>query len=244
MKPFRFKEFEIKQSQHVFRVGTDGVLLGALANVNNAAKVLEVGTGTGLISLMLAQRRKNAEISGIDINEDAVLLTQINFKNSPFSERLKNKLQDFKSFKTEEKFDLIVSNPPYFEASESEKDKIARQTVELNFKQIITKSAEILNTEGILSVIIPEESGAHFIKTASENHLHLIRKINIRGIAHSKIKRLILEFSLQKQALTEFDFIIEESPRKYSDQYLELTKDFHVFEKKKPADFPTGLNTK
>ncbi|GAA5100142.1 methyltransferase [Chryseobacterium ginsengisoli] len=231
MKPFIFKQFEIQQSKDVFRVGTDGVLLGALVDVNNASKVLEVGTGTGLISLMLAQRNSKAEFLGIDINEEAVNLTKINFENSPFQLRLKNSHQDFKTFKTDDKFDLIVSNPPYFESSESDKDKIARQTVELNFKQLISKSSILLSENGIFSVIIPVEVGESFIEIAKENQLFLSRKINIKGIENSKIKRLVLEFSLVEKNLEESEFIIEKSPRKYSDQYLELTKEFHIFKK-------------
>ncbi|MBD8083754.1 tRNA1(Val) (adenine(37)-N6)-methyltransferase [Chryseobacterium caseinilyticum] len=229
MKPFSFKKFNIQQQKNVFRVGTDGVLLGALANVNGALKVLEVGTGTGLISLMLAQRNSQADFLGIDINPDAADLTGINFKNSPFHLRLKNILQDLKIFETEEKFDLIVSNPPYFEESSSEKDKIARQTVELNFNQLISKSAKLLSDKGIFSVIIPAEVGIYFIETARENQLFLSRKINIRGIENSALKRFILEFSLQENNFEESEFIIEKSPRQYSDQYLELTKEFHVF---------------
>lgn len=229
MKSFKFKQFEIQQSKNVFRVGTDGVLLGALASVNNASKVLEVGTGTGLISLMLAQRISKAEFLGIDINEDAVELTRTNFESSPFALRLKNNLQDFKNFETEEKFDLIVSNPPYFEASESDKDKIARQTIELNFKQLISQSAKLLSENGIFSVIIPVEVGADFIEIAKENQLFLIKRINIKGIETAKTKRLILEFSPSEKNTEELEFVIEKSPRKYSDQYLELTKEFHVF---------------
>ncbi|MCX8533726.1 tRNA1(Val) (adenine(37)-N6)-methyltransferase [Chryseobacterium luquanense] len=229
MKPFKFKQFEIQQSKNVFRVGTDGVLLGALANVSSATKVLEIGTGTGLISLMLAQRNSSAQFLGIDINEEAANLTQINFVNSSFNLRLKNSHQDFKNFDTNEKFDFIVSNPPYFEESGSEKDKLARQTVELNFQQLISKSSELLSENGIFSVIIPFEIGDIFIGLAHENQLFLIRKINIKGIDNSKIKRLILEFSLTEKDLEESEFTIEKSPRKYSDQYLELTKEFHVF---------------
>lgn len=229
MKPFKFKQFEIQQSKDVFRVGTDGVLLGALANIDHSKKVLEVGTGTGLISLMLAQRNSSAEFLGIDINEEAVNLTRLNFENSPFYVRLKNIYQDFKSFETEGKFDLIVSNPPYFEESGSEKDKLARQTVELNFQQLISKSSKLLSENGIFSVIIPFEIGGDFVKLAYENHLFLIRKVNIKGIGNSKTKRLILEFSLTEKEAEESEFIIEKSPRQYSDQYLELTKEFHVF---------------
>ena len=229
MKPFTFKQFKIEQSKDVFRVGTDGVLLGALANVHSASNVLEVGTGTGLISLMLAQRNPQAYFLGLDINEDAAALTKLNFENAPFHARLKNRHQDFKTFETEEQFDLIVSNPPYFEESGSEKDKIARQTVELNFRQLIANSARLLSENGIFSVIIPVEAGEVFVSIGKENHLFLNRRINIKGIENSKAKRLILEFSLQEKEINESDFIIEKSPRQYSDQYLELTKEFHVF---------------
>ncbi|MCS4303846.1 tRNA1(Val) (adenine(37)-N6)-methyltransferase [Chryseobacterium sp. BIGb0232] len=231
MKSFKFKQFEIQQSKDVFRVGTDGVLLGALANIESAFRVLEVGTGTGLISLMLAQRNLHADFLGLDINADAVALTKLNFENAPFSARLKNLYQDFKTFETEEKYDLIVSNPPYFEESGSDKDKIARQTVELNFKQLIAQSAGFLSEDGFLSVIIPVEGGEVFVSMAEDCNLFLNRKVNIKGIENAKTKRLVLEFSPTEKKLLESEFIIEKSPRIYSDQYLELTKEFHIFKK-------------
>ena len=115
MKPFRFQQFDIQQNADVFRVGTDAVLLGALANLSEAKNILEVGAGTGIISLMIAQRNPEAQILAIDINSEAVNISQANFSNSPFSDRIKSQLQDLKNFETEEKFDLIISNPPYFE---------------------------------------------------------------------------------------------------------------------------------
>lgn len=229
MKPFKFKKFEIQQSKDVFRVGTDGVLLGAFAYVKDANKVLEVGTGTGLISLMLAQRNSKAKFCGLDIQEAAFFLTKNNFENSPFAERMKANLVDFKAFETNDKFDLIVSNPPYFEESSSNKDKIARQTVELNFDQLISTSADFLSERGVFSVIIPAEIGESFIDIAKEKLLFLNRKIDIFGIENSKVKRLILEFTLNETEVQELDFIIEKSPRQYSDSYLELTKEFHIF---------------
>ena len=231
MKPFRFQIFDILQHKNVFRVGTDGVLLGALCQVENAQKILEVGTGTGLISLMLAQRNANAEITALDLNEDAVKLAQENFKNALFSERLNVFHQDFKTFESQKEYDFVVCNPPFFEENNSVKDILARQQVELTFRNLIEKASKILSSEGIFSVIIPSESAQEFENLAQDFDLHLVRKINIFGIENGVLKRNVLEFSKKKSALETLDFTIEKSPRKYSDQYLELTKEFHVFGK-------------
>ena len=231
MKPFRFQKFDIIQHKNVFRVGTDGVLLGALCQVENAQKILEVGTGTGLISLMLAQRNANAEITALDLNEDAVKLAQENFKNSPFSERLQVFHQDFKTFESQKEYDFVVCNPPFFEENNSVKDILARQQVELTFRNLIEKASKILSSEGIFSVIIPSESAQEFENLAEDFDLYLVRKVNIFGIENGVLKRNVLEFSKKKSALETLDFTIEKSPRKYSDQYLELTKEFHVFGK-------------
>ena len=231
MKPFRFQKFDIIQHENVFRVGTDGVLLGALCQVENAQKILEVGTGTGLISLMLAQRNPNAKITALDLNEDAVKLAQENFKNALFSERLNVFHQDFKIFESQKEYDFVVCNPPFFEENNSVKDILARQQVELTFRNLIEKASKILSSEGIFSVIIPSESAQEFENLAEDFDLYLVRKVNIFGIENGVLKRNVLEFSKKKSALETLDFTIEKSPRKYSDQYLELTKEFHVFGK-------------
>lgn len=231
MKPFRFQQFSIQQSKDVFRVGTDGVLLGAMCNVKNAKKILEIGTGTGLISLMLAQRNVSAKISAIDINENAVKLASENFRNSIFNENLKVELKDFKNFETNENFDLVVCNPPFFEENASAKDVLARQQVELNFRNLVEKSTEIITKKGILSIILPSEAATDVKSLAEEFNLYLVREINIYGIEGGNLKRNILEFSLAQKPLEISDFVIEKSSREYSDQYLNLTKNFHVFGK-------------
>ena len=231
MKPFRFQKFDIIQHENVFRVGTDGVLLGALCQVENAQKILEGGTGTGLISLMLAQRNANTKITALDLNEDTVKLAQENLKNSPFSERLQVFHQDFKTFESQKEYDFVVCNPPFFEENNSVKDILARQQVELTFRNLIEKASVILSPEGIFSVIIPSESAQEFENLAEDLDLYLVRKVNIFGIENGALKRNVLEFSKKKSALKTLDFTIEKSPRKYSDQYLELTKEFHVFGK-------------
>lgn len=231
MKPFRFQQFSIQQSKDVFRIGTDGVLLGAMCNVTNAKKILEIGTGTGLISLMLAQRNVSAKILAIDINESAVKLASENFRNSIFNENLKVELKDFKNFETNENFDLVVCNPPFFEENASAKDVLARQQVELNFRNLVEKSTEIITKKGILSIILPSEAATDVKSLAAEFNLYLVREINIYGIEGGNLKRNILEFSLVQKPLEISDFVIEKSPREYSDQYLNLTKNFHVFGK-------------
>lgn len=234
MKPFRFQQFDIQQSSDVFRVGTDAVLLGILSKVINAKQILEVGTGTGIISLMLAQRNSDANILAIDIDSEAVNISQTNFSNSPFSDRVKSQLQDFKLFETEEKFDLIISNPPYFEINNSEKDILARQRLELDFSDLIQKASGLLFDEGLFSVIIPIDSEKQFTQICLENNLFLKRKVIIKGIKTAEPKRVVLEYSFQQSEVKEENFVIEKSPRVYSDEYLELTKDFHIFNKKAP----------
>mgnify|MGYP003585527931 CR=1 FL=1 len=232
MKSFRFQQFEVSQSSKVFRVGTDGVLLGAMCSVENAETVLEVGSGSGLISLMIAQRNPNAKISAIDLSKEAALLSKGNFQNSKFSERMNAFQGDYKNYVSKEKFDFIVCNPPYFEENESVKDVLARQKVELQFEELISKSSQLLTETGVFSVIIPSESSDEFIQISKNSNLHLIKKVNIFGIEGGVLKRNVLEFSLSPQHLVQENFVIEKSPRKYSDEYLELTKDFHVFHSK------------
>ena len=232
MKKFEFQQFIISQSPNVFRVGTDGVLLGALASVEGVTKILEIGTGTGLVSLMLAQRQPDAEIIAIDISEDAVAISKENFKNSKFKDRIEVIHQDFKNYETEKRFDLIICNPPFFELNSSVKDIIARQKIELDFLGLIRKSTKLLSDKGKFAVIIPSDSADNFIQQAKEYQLFLVNKINIYGIENGTLRRNILEFSNNNNLpLQVSNFVIEKSPRKYSDQYLELTKEFHVFKK-------------
>lgn len=230
MKPFVFRQFVLRQHTAVFRVGTDGVLLGALCGVTEEAQnILEIGTGTGLISLMIAQRCLSADVLAIDINPEAVILAAENFSNSSFADRLQALSTDFKKFKTEQKFDMIVSNPPYFESNPSEKDALARQQRELTFTDLIDGVAENLSTHGLFSVIIPYASVTEFIDHCQANRLFLQRKIVIFGRKESEAKRAVLEFGFTATEPVTEHFIIEEAPRVYSEQYLATTKDFHVF---------------
>lgn len=234
MKPFIFQQFKIQQHSNVFRVGTDGVLLGALADVSNVNSAIEIGTGSGLISLMLAQRNSSVEILALDINPIAVELANENFSNSLFSKRLKAEFSDFKLFSSSSNYDLIISNPPFFEINSSGKDVLARQKLELDFIDIIEKSSQLLSRKGRLSVIIPKNDELNFVALAKQFQLNLQRKVEIKGIIFADIKRVVLEFGFDETKLLVENFVIEKEARVYSDQYLEATKDFHVFKTKTP----------
>jgi len=231
MKPFRFQNFEISQQADVFRVGTDGVLLGALSHLDGVKKVLEAGTGTGLISLMLAQRNPELHVTALDINPEAVALANSNFQNSPYRDRLRALQADFKSFSNDSEFDLIISNPPYFEVNDSAKDVFARQTIEMDAAVILHRGVGLLRDGGIISLIVPSGQSPDLEHIARQLGLHLIRRINIFGIVGGPVKRNVLEFSKKEIPATEQEFIIEKGPRVYSQQYLEATRDFHVFGK-------------
>ncbi len=229
MKVFKFQQFEILQSKAVFRVGTDGVLLGALADVSKAKQLLEVGPGTGLISLMLSQRNKELMTTAVEINPDAVELCQQNFENAAFKDRLKVIHQDYKDFSSSQLFDMVVCNPPYFEENHSTKDKVARQKIELSFESLIETTSKIISNAGLFSVIIPANDRLPFEEICNQHQFYLNRNINIYGIVNGALKRNILEFSKLKKNIIEENFIIEDKPRQYSHQYLELTRDFHRF---------------
>lgn len=235
MKDFHFQKFSVAQSTAVFRVGTDAVLLGALSTTENASSILEIGTGCGIIALMLAQRNEEANITAIDINKEAAELANLNFTNSPFHLRLKSLHVDLKQFKSENKFNLIVCNPPYFEETpQSDRDAMARQRIALNFSDLLKDASYHLSQNGLLEVIIPFDMTLEFVSLALRNSLHLSKKIEIFGRKGKEAKRIILQFTKSTNPLSakSSEFYIEKDVRVFSDDYLALTKDFHIFAEK------------
>lgn len=230
MDYFRFQQFAIQQEPDVFRIGTDAVLLGALASVESKTTALEVGCGCGIISLMLAQRNPYLQIESIDINPKAVALSRKNYENSVFSRRLQAFESDYKSLESAKKFDLIISNPPYFEGkNQTSKHYIARHQIQLNYTDLILKTAEKLIPSGSFSCIIPYLDRTLFLEITLKNALFLNREVRIKGRENKAYNRVVLEFSFQKTIPTSSELILEKSHRVYSDAYLQLTQDFHVF---------------
>ena len=213
------------------KVGTDGVLIGAWTACNKATNILDIGCGTGLISLMLAQRNDAAVITGIEIEENAFLQSQDNFNNSKWSQRLSIIHTSLQVYQSNTKFDLIVSNPPFFTDSTQANNqyrKFARSTNSLNFKELISKSKTLLSENGIFSVIIPFPRKEEFISMALENNLHLRRICNVKGTSNSPVKRVLMQFNKSQNTILEENLILEKERHNYTNKYIDLCKDFYL----------------
>ncbi|MGU9940191.1 tRNA1(Val) (adenine(37)-N6)-methyltransferase [Empedobacter brevis] len=230
-KPFRFKQFEIFQDKTAMKVGTDGVLLGAWSNLETGDNILDIGAGTGLISLMLAQRFPNSRVDAIEIDYDAFLQAKENFEHSIFSERLKIKNTSLQVYSSDKKYDLIVSNPPFFTVNNSvdfDARKQARQQETLTFAELIEKSAKLLHKEGVASFIIPYDQMDVFCEKTAQNDLKLSRIVYVKGNSSSPIKRVLLEFSFQERIVRKEELVIERERHQYTNEYISLTKDFYL----------------
>ena len=215
------------------KVGIDGVLLGAWASVENANSILDIGTGSGLISLMLAQR-STANIIGIDIDADAILQSNENISNSPWFNRIQIKETSFQAFAIEnpELFDLIVSNPPFFVNSTktaSVSRTTARHTNMLTHEELIENAKLKLKPTGRICLILPVNEGLQCIDFALKVGLFCTRKVTVYPKPEAVAKRLLLEFSLESGPRIETELTIESTERhQYSPEFTLLAKDFYL----------------
>lgn len=211
------------------KVGTDGVLLGSWTNCKNKRNILDIGTGTGLIALMLAQR-SSAGITAIEIDNTAIKEANQNFKNSKWKDRIKGVHSPIQEFNPQSKFDLIVSNPPYFKShSKYSIRQKSRHQAYLSHQEIIIAANVLLSKDGNLDLVLPKHEGEVFISSANERQLFLNRICYVYGNKNVECKRLLLSFSRHKKALKEEDLIIENQKRHdYTEDYKILTKDFYL----------------
>lgn len=228
---FQFKHFTITQDNTAMKVGTDGVLLGAWSN-HNGNHFLDIGTGTGLIALMLAQRNSTAVIDAIEIDKAAAEQAKDNFNNSTWSERLTILNSSIQDFKPAKKYDLIVCNPPFFINSTKAPNQsrtTARHNDDLPFDELINTVKRLLSTKGIFSVILPIEEGNQLIDIANKEHLNLNRKCIVKPNPNKNPKRILMEFSFVPSETKEEEITIEtENRHEYTKEYITLTKDFYL----------------
>lgn len=229
---FNFKEFTIDQGKSSFKVGTDGVLLGAASDVAGKKKILDIGTGTGLISLMMAQRC-DATIAAIEPDYESFLQAVDNAAHCKWKSRITVIYSDLQKFTADdEKFDLIVSNPPYFSNSLKNPDprkSSARHNDSLSSADLLIGVARLLDEEGLFQLIMPYAEGTIFIAEAQQYGLYCNSILKIRPLPTAEIRRLILTFSRERQKLTEKFLTIERGERhEFTDEYKTLTKDFYL----------------
>jgi tRNA1Val (adenine37-N6)-methyltransferase len=232
---FEFKQFTVQQDKAAMKVGTDGVLLGAWALINNnPATILDIGAGTGLIALMLAQRSNAGQIDAIEIDENAYEQATNNFENSPWSDRLfcfHAGLDEFVE-EPEDEYDVIVSNPPFYKddyKSENKSRDLARFQDALPFEELIEATAFLLSEKGFFSVIIPYKEEENFIQMALHCELYVKKITHVKGTPTSEIKRSLIAFSRNKTTETIVDeLVIETTRHQYTTEYIALTKDFYL----------------
>jgi tRNA1Val (adenine37-N6)-methyltransferase len=233
-KPFKFKKFQVNQDKCAMKIGTDGVLLGAWTSLkNDPFSVLDIGAGTGILSLMLAQRSKAELIEAIEIDDNAYEQCAENFDNSVWNDRLTCYHASLLEFvkEIEDNYDLIVCNPPFYTEdykTENDARDLARFNDAMPFDHLIYAAANLLSENGLFTIIIPLKEESSFIDLALKNGLFPNKILRVRGNLNSDIKRSLIEFSFKNKTLKTSELTIETSRHKYTDDYIKLTKDFYL----------------
>ena len=230
---FQFRQFTVRQERCAMKVGTDGTLLGAWAQApHGACRILDIGTGSGLIALMMAQRFPEASVVGIDIDPEAVSQARENAMESLFSSRISILEENVVSMESAELFDAIVCNPPYFVDSLTCPDAqrtTARHTVSLTYEALIKTAFRLLKTEGFFSVVIPVESRSMIEAQAALQGFFMTRICQVRTTPQKHPKRFLIEFRKTTDYMIDIsDGIIEIEPNVRSPWYQQLTHEFYI----------------
>ncbi|TVZ58001.1 tRNA1Val (adenine37-N6)-methyltransferase [Flavobacteriaceae bacterium MAR_2010_105] len=233
-KPFNFKQFTVNQDQCAMKIGTDGVLLGAWTSLEGQPKsILDIGSGTGIIALMLAQRSNADLIDAIEIDAEAYEQCVDNFEQSPWGDRLfcyHASLEEFTE-EIDEAYDLIVSNPPFY-AEDFKPDHtlrdLARFQDAMPFEHVLESVSKLLTRNGLFSVVIPFKEESRFIELASKRNLFPNTILRVKGNPTSEVKRSLLSFSFTKTGVEYNELTIETSRHHYTEEYIALTKAFYL----------------
>lgn len=230
-KPFQFKQFAVQQEKSAMKIGTDGVLLGAWAAIETAETILDIGTGTGVIALMCAQRNPNATITAIEIDRAAAEEASLNFKNSPWANRLSVHHTSLQNFNSQIQFNHIICNPPFFESNEqlSGSRQMARQHNQLNLEELASTGAGLLHPQGQFSIVYPFSQKQEIIESFKKEGLHLQKMTEVHGRLGIPPKRILTTFGFKNTSPQIDQLFIELNERhQYSADYIALTKAFYL----------------
>lgn len=228
---FQFKQFTIYQDQTAMKVGTDGVLLGAWTNFTESSTILDIGTGTGLIALMAAQKNSQAIIDAVEINPAAARQARENAAQSPWPERINIHTDSIFHYEPDKLYDHIVCNPPFFIQSTPAPDdyrNTARHCENFTHTGLIEIVSRLLSPTGKFSVILPPDEAVSFIRIAENKRIFLHRQTQVYPNPGKKIKRLLMEFGKQLYVPTITELTIEISRHNYTEEYIRLTRDFYL----------------
>ena len=231
-KPFRFKQFEVYQGRSAMRVGTDAVLLAAWAHVTSATHILDVGTGTGVIALICAQRNNLAHVEAIEIDAGSAEDARENFDKSPWNNQLRLHEGDFLKIVSKEKFEVIISNPPYFSQSLRASDpsrNAARHDDSLPAEAFMKQAKTLLAPNGRISLIFPKHQLERWTEAAKEFNFFPDRICHVFTLAYKDSSRVMAEFKREINGETKLEsLLIEKSPGEFSEAYKLLTKDYYT----------------
>lgn len=213
------------------KIGTDSMLLGAFVKANNQDEVLDIGAGTGVLSLMISQRSSQLNVTAVEIDEEAIKDLNVNFESSPFDSTYRIVHQDFLAWKTHQQFDVIVSNPPFYQnsftTSQRDKRSKARNEENLPFQQLIEKSANLLTQDGCFWLIVPAQYHSQILAITTKNRLFLQEEICIYGKPNEWTRTIFCFSKIEKNSPIKRDFIVRKSDGNYTNEYIEMTKEYH-----------------
>ncbi len=231
---FQFKQFKVSQEKSAMKVNTDSILLSSWVKVSGCKRILDIGTGTGLIALMMAQRNAEASIEAVEIDRDAYEEAMSNFANSKWSSRLTAFHTPIQDFDGVGEYDLIICNPPFFTGgtlSENQNRNSVRHTLKLPNNELLTSARKHMNINGLFAVVLPYLEGLRFIEMAKKHGFYLHRKTEVLPRVGKPIERLLIELGRTKCAQSNTSTITiyaDQNTQKYSKEYIQLTQDFYL----------------
>ena len=228
---FRFKQFEVRQGKCAMKVNTDGVLLGAWCDVRDAERILDIGTGTGVIALMMAQKNVTAYIDAIDIDEGAYLQARDNFEISAWRERLNAHHLSLQEYGAREKYDVIISNPPYFiddMKTGNDRRNVAKHTVALSYEELLYSTARLMNAGGKAFVVLPIFNLAVFKTIAREHALFITELTEVTAVEGKSPYLLLIQLEKTEKNILRSQLTIQDVSGNFSDAYKKLTREFYL----------------